>query len=76
MDIQFSAGQVLALLGHENGTVNPPQAAALLGVSPATVIRRIASGDIQGFKMGPHSYRIPASEIPAYIKKSAVAATK
>ena len=70
----FTADQVMALLGHEDGTVNPPQAAALLEVSPSTVIRRIQSGEIRGFKYGPHSYRIPASEITAFMKKSAASA--
>lgn len=72
MGVQFTADQVMALLGLDDGTVNPPQAAALLGVSPKTVIRRMKSGDIQGYRYGDHSYRIPASEIPAFIAKSAV----
>jgi excisionase family DNA binding protein len=70
--VHFSTDQVLSLLGHEDGTINPPQAAALLGVSPSTVIRRITSGEIKGYRLGPHSYRIPASAIPEYLAKSAV----
>jgi excisionase family DNA binding protein len=72
MSVHFTAGQVMALLGLEDGTVNPPQAAALLGLSPQTVIRRIQSGDLQGFRYGEHSYRIPATEVQAFIAKSAV----
>jgi excisionase family DNA binding protein len=73
MSVFFSADQVLSLLGHEDGVLNPPQAAALLGISPRTVIRRIQSGDLLGYRYGPKSYRVPASEIPAYMAKSAIA---
>jgi len=72
MGVQFTADQVMALLGLENGTVNPPQAAALLGISPATIIRRVKSGEMQGWKYGDHSYRIPTSEIQSFMAKSAV----
>jgi excisionase family DNA binding protein len=72
MSVQFTADQVMALLGLDDGTVNPPQAAALLGISPKTIIRRVKSGEIQGYRYGEHSYRIPASEIPAFMAKSAV----
>lgn len=72
MSERFTAGQVMALLGFDDDTVNPSQAAALLGVSPTTVIRRMKSGDIAGYRYGERSYRIPASEVTAFIAKSAV----
>ena len=74
VSVNFTVDQVLSLLGHEDGCVNPPQAAALLEVSASTVIRRITSGELKGFKYGPRSYRIPASEIAAYMAKSAASA--
>ena len=73
MSVTFSTDQVKALLDLEGGTVNPPQAAVLLGLSPSTVVRRIKSGDLQGYKYGDRSYRIPANEVLSFMAKSAVA---
>ena len=72
MSVQFTAEQVTALLGLDDGTVTISQASAILGVSPKTVVRRMQSGEIHGYRYGERSYRIPASEVTGFMAKSAV----
>lgn len=72
MGVKFSAEQVTALLGLDDGTVTIGQASAILGVSPQTVVRRMQSGEIAGYKYGQRSYRIPASEVTNFMAKSSV----
>jgi len=48
------------------------EAAALLRLSEKTIIRRVESGEIGGYRFGERSFRIPASEVRSYIAKSAV----
>jgi excisionase family DNA binding protein len=52
--------------------VTVAEAAALLRLSDSTIRRRVEAGDISGYRFGEHSIRIPASELRAFVAKSAV----
>lgn len=55
-----AAGEVVEIASRQ-GLLTPAQAAARLGVSRATIARRIASGDIHAIKVGSH-HRTPLRE--------------
>ena len=40
-----------------------PDAASYCGVSPKTIRRRIASGDLTGYRMGPRLLRVDLNEV-------------
>jgi excisionase family DNA binding protein len=45
-----------------------PEAATILGVSPSTVWRWIASGDLPAYRIGPRFVRVRRSELSAMIR--------
>jgi excisionase family DNA binding protein len=48
------------------------EAAALLRLCDSTIRRKVESGEISGYRFGERAIRIPASELRAFIAKSAV----
>jgi excisionase family DNA binding protein len=44
------------------------EVAERLGLAPATVLRKVATGDIAGFRLGTNVLRFDAAEIDAYLE--------
>lgn len=59
-----AAGEVVEIASRQE-FLTPAQAAARLGVSRATIARRIASGDIHASKVGSH-HKIPLREFERF----------
>lgn len=59
-----AAGEVVEIISRQE-FLTPAQAAARLGVSRATIARRIASGDIHAIKVGSH-HKIPLREFERF----------
>ncbi|MDR1449796.1 MAG: helix-turn-helix domain-containing protein [Propionibacteriaceae bacterium] len=59
-----AAGQSVRVLPVEI-TYTPAEAARMVDVSKATVLRRIKDGTVKASKRGAH-YRVPASEVERY----------
>ena len=59
-----AAGEVVEITSHIE-LLTPAQAASRLGISRATVARRIASGDIHAIKVGAH-HKIPLREFERF----------
>jgi len=45
------------------------EVAALLGLSPATVLRRWRAGELPGYRLGPNVLRFSASELAAWLEQ-------
>ena len=46
------------------------EAGARLNVSPWTIRRKIASGELKGFRIGPRSLRVDEAEVSALVERS------
>ncbi len=57
--------------------LTPAQVAGIVGVSKATILREIAAGEFEAFRVGPTKTRIRVtrSSVEAYMARNAIGAT-
>ena len=64
LDSAKEKGEVVELSSRVE-LLTPAEVARRLGMSRSTVLRRIASGDLKGTKVGTH-HRVPLAELERY----------